>query len=60
MCNVAFLLSIYVTSLYDLLEIIQNVVVQCKALGRDFVGQAESPQFHEPKFASPGEILNGT
>ena len=30
------------------------------ALGTDFVGQAEQPQFHEPKFASPGEILNGT
>ena len=30
------------------------------ALGTDFVGQAEQPQFHEPKFAWPGEILNGT
>ena len=30
------------------------------ALGTDSVGQAEQPQFHEPKFVSPGEILNGT
>ena len=32
MYNLSFLLSIYVTSFYDLLEIIQNVVVQCKTL----------------------------
>ena len=30
------------------------------ALGTDFVGQAEWPQFHEPRFASSGEIFSGT
>ena len=59
MYNVSFLLSIYVTSFYDLLEIIQFTSLSA-ALGTDFVGNAEQPQFHEPKFASPGEILNGT